>query len=247
MYALKCLAGCIIWLSVISIILGFAFIGIIFLYNAGVIKGVGEYAGYLSIPSDNAAVGYYDVFGYICFGLSAVALIVTLCCCSRLRLAVAVCKAAGQFVAGVCTSILVPIIQALIALGLWGSCLTVMVFLISTATFYIDKSSDYFTSVKYDEGGLVNFYIFVFSTLWCNAIIQAIGIFVIASACSMWYYSHGPGQELEMPILRSYKMAFRFHFGSLALGSFLLALVQFLQIMLEVFKKQLNIYFLSYT
>lgn len=194
MYALKCLAGCIIWLAVIAIIAGFALLGLIFLYNAGVIKGVGDYAGYLSIPSDNAAVGYYDVFGYISFGFSGLALIITLCCCSRLRLAVAVCKAAGQFVAGVCTSILVPIIQALIALGLWGSCLTVMVFLISTGSFYIANSSDYFTSVHYDDSGLVNFYIFVFSTLWCNAIIQAIGIFVIASSCAMWYYAHGPGQ-----------------------------------------------------
>lgn len=78
----------------------------------------------------------------------------------------------------------------------------------------------------------------MFGTLWTNALLGAMGIFVIASACSMWYYSHGPGQELDSPILRSYKMIFRFHFGSLAFGSFILAVVQMLQLAVEAFKKQ---------
>lgn len=106
----------------------------------------------------------------------------------------AVCKAAGQFIVGVCTSVLVPVFQTILTLGLWGGCLVVMVYLVSTANFKIASSSDYFTSVDYIDGGLVNLYIFIFSTLWSNALIQAIGIFVIASACCMWYYSHGPGQ-----------------------------------------------------
>lgn len=63
-------------------------------------------------------------------------------------------------------------------------------------------------------------------------------IFVIASATVMWYYSHGPGQELEMPIARSYKMIFRYYFGSLAIGALLIAIVQFLQLIVEFFKKQ---------
>jgi hypothetical protein len=33
-------------------------------------------------------------------------------------------------------------------------------------------------------------------------------------------------------------MVFRYHFGSLAFGSFILALVQFMQIIVELFKKQ---------
>jgi choline transporter-like protein 2/4/5 len=64
------------------------------------------------------------------------------------------------------------------------------------------------------------------------------GIFVIASACAMWYYAHGPGQELDSPILRSYKMVFRYHMGSLAFGSLILAIVQFMQLVVEAFKKQ---------
>lgn len=229
MFCLRCLAGCIIWFAVLGIIVFFALAGVVFLYNAGKITGLGTYSGYLSIPNSSGGQANYDIYGYICFGLSGLALIITLCCCSRIRLAVAVCKAAGQFIVGVCTAMLVPVFQTFFTLGLWGGCLVVMVFLVSTANFTVANSSDYFSSVSYSDGGLVDLYIFIFSTLWSNALIQAIGIFVIASACCMWYYAQGSaGEALDFPILRSYKMAFRYHFGSLAFGSLVLAIVQFL-------------------
>ena len=228
MYALKCLAGCIVWVSIFGTIAFFIGAGIIFLYNAGVIPS-STYTGYLGIPTMSAGRNY-AVYGYISFGIAGFFLILTLCCCSRIRLAVAVCKAAGQFVVGVCLIVLVPIVQTLITLGLWAACLVAMVYIISAAPF-VSTSTDVFTVISsYSDSSLIRFYVFVFGTLWSNAIIQAIGTFVIASACCMWYYSHGPGQALDMPIFRSYKMAFRFHFGSLAFGSFILALVQFLQL-----------------
>jgi choline transporter-like protein 2/4/5 len=65
-------------------------------------------------------------------------------------------------------------------------------------------------------------------------------IFVIASACCMWYFSHGPGEELHLPVLRSYGRAFRYHFGSLAFGSMLLSVVQFLEIIVETIKSQIE-------
>lgn len=161
-----------------------------------------------------------------------------LCCCSRIRLAVAVCKSAGQFVVSVCLIVLVPIFQAILALGFWGACLIVMVYLVSAASFSSDSGS-YFTYIgNYGDPALIRLYCFIFGTLWMAAFISAMGTFVISSACCMWYYSHGPGQELDWPIARSYKMIFRYHFGSLAFGSFILALVQFLQLIVELFKKQ---------
>jgi hypothetical protein len=149
MFLLRCLAGCIVWLSIFGIIMFFGLTGVVFLYNYGMIPSLGTYVGQFNIPSTSAGgQKYYDIYGYICFGISGLFLILTLCCCSRIRLAVAVCKSAGHFVAGVCQIILVPIFQASLLISFWGACLVVMVFLISTATFVIaNGSSDYFTSV----------------------------------------------------------------------------------------------------
>lgn len=146
MYALKCLAGCVVWVSIFGTIAFFIGAGIIFLYNAGVIPAsASTYVGYLGIPSMSAGSNY-AVYGYISFGIAGVFLIITLCCCSRIRLAVAVCKAAGQFVVGVCLIVLVPIVQTLITLGLWAACLVAMVYLISAAKF-VSTSTDVFTVI----------------------------------------------------------------------------------------------------
>jgi hypothetical protein len=146
MFALKCLAGCIVWLSIIGIIAFFAGAGIIFLYNAGILTPLANYQSYLGIPTVSSTYSsYYDIFGYICLGLSALFLLVTLCCCSRIRLAVAVCKAAGQFVSGVCLVVIVPIFQTLITLCLWAACLVVMVYLVSSTSFVY--RGDIFTNV----------------------------------------------------------------------------------------------------
>ncbi len=113
-----------------------------------------------------------------------------------------------------------------------------MVYLVSAAEFTA-TSSDYFSWVgSYTDYALIRFYCFVFGTLWVQAFIGAVSIFVVASACCLWYYSHAPGAELSMPIWRSYKMVFRYHLGSLAFGALLLAIVQFIQFMVELMKKQ---------
>ena len=238
MYTLRCLAGLIVWTSSIGIIVCFAIGGIIFLYNAGVISG--SSVSWLSIPTVSAGSQTTDkIIGYTCFGLSGFFLLMLFCCCGRIRIAVAVCKATGQFVAHTCGIVLVPIIQTAITLGMWAVCLYVLVYLVSAAGFSY-TSGDVFTSISnLADNALIYFYVFLFGTLWCNAFIQAVGIFVIASACCIWYYSHGPNQdETNYPIFRSYKMVFRYHFGSLAFGALILAIVQFLQLVVEAIKKQ---------
>lgn len=118
----------------------------------------------------------------------------TICCFGRIRLGVAVCKAAGQFIANTCSIVLVPIIQTIVNLGQWAICIVAMLYIISVATFRSSTSSVFTELAGYDQDSLIRFYAFLFGSLWCNAIIGAIGIFVIASSCCIWYYSHGPDQ-----------------------------------------------------
>ena len=233
MFLLRCLVGCIVWFSCIGIILVFIGIGVIFLYNGGSFKGTAaqEYAGFLGMPTLDGS-DYYKTYGYISFGIAGLLLILLICCCNRLRLAVAVCKVAGQFVIRVCHVTLVPIFLTIILIGMWAACLVALIYLLSATEFVVSNSTDVFTSVKdYADGNLLRFYYFFFASLWCSALISAIGIFVIASCCVMWYYNHGANDELDSPVSRSFKMAFRYHFGSLVFGALILAIIQFLQAM----------------
>jgi len=193
MFLLRCLAGCIVWLSLFGIIFFLIGLGLVFLYNAGYLSAVATTASYLGVPTFSNT-GYNEIYGWILIGLGCAFIIVVLCCCSRIRLAVAVCKSAGQFVASICTVMFVPIFQTILACILWGGCLVIMIYLVSAAEF-THPSTAYFSYIKdYGDTALIRFYCFIFGTLWCNAFIGAMTIFIVASSCCMWYYSHGPGQ-----------------------------------------------------
>ncbi len=91
----------------------------------------------LPTASENAN---YDIYAYITWGVAGLFLIVLLCCCSRIRLAVAVCKSAGKFVASVCTVVLVPIWQTILVITLWAPAIVAIVYLASAAS-YVPKNS----------------------------------------------------------------------------------------------------------
>ncbi len=119
--------------------------------------------------------------------------------------------------------------MALFVFALWVFALFAMVCLIATANFVVN-GKDVFTSIEsYTSASLGYFYYFVFGTLWTNALLSAITIFVIAAACAVWYFSKAPGVKLDSPVSTGFYMAFRYHFGSLAFGSFVIALIQFVQ------------------
>lgn len=148
MFLLRCLVGCIVWLSIIGSILVFVGLGVIFLYNGGTISS--SAVGFLGLPTLSGS-DYYNTYGYICFGVAGFLLIMLICCCNRLRLAVAVCKVAGQFVIRVCQVTLVPIVLAAILIGMWAVCLLCMIYLLSATTFTTSmtgSSYDVFTSVE---------------------------------------------------------------------------------------------------
>ena len=70
--------------------------------------------------------------------------------------------------------------------------------------------------------------------------IIAISQFIIICAVCTWYFSHGGDKEGEAKVLRGLKWTFRFHFGSLAFGSAILAIVWFIRTLFEYMRKKLT-------
>ena len=149
MYTLKCLAGLIVWTSLIGIILLFGAVGFVFFYNAGLLSEISTLTGYMNIPTVSGGTkSSYTKYGSISFGLGGIFLLFMLCCFGRIRLAVAVCKASGQFIVQTCSIIFVPIIQTIVSLIQWAVCILAMLFIVSTATFKSSRSDPFFLLLK---------------------------------------------------------------------------------------------------
>jgi hypothetical protein len=133
MFCLRCFAGCIVWLSILVIFLGTIALGILFLYNGGAISR-DHYVGNLGIQIPTLPPNkYYNIFGYISFAIAALFLIIILCCCSRIRLAIAICGVAGKFVASTCQIFFVPLIIGILLIMLWVGAVFAMIGLIGGA------------------------------------------------------------------------------------------------------------------
>jgi len=74
--------------------------------------------------------------------------------------------------------------------------------------------------------GLLAYYFF--ALLWNHAIGVAISQFIIASTVCLWYFKQGSKKSGVSPIGTSFKRAVN-HMGSLAFGSFLIGLLEFIK------------------
>jgi hypothetical protein len=80
-----------------------------------------------------------------------------------------------------------------------------------------------------------------FHFLWNNAFTIAMGQFIIAVACSVWFFTprEQKGSWKRGSVIKTgVWYCFRYHLGSLAMGSFIIAVVQFIRYTLMYLEKQ---------
>ncbi len=116
-----------------------------------------------------------------------------------------------------------------------------MVIAINTyAVGEISHSKTHFKDVEWEPTTRYFWYISYFGYLWFMALIIAVSQFIIITAVCTWYFSHAGDKEGEAKVLKGLKWTFRYHFGSLAFGSAILAIVWLIRTMFEYMRKKLN-------
>jgi len=76
-----------------------------------------------------------------------------------------------------------------------------------------------------------------FGILWLVSFIIACSQFVVIVACCTWYFNHNSDTKGNAKISTGFAWLFRYHWGSLAFGSFILALIWSVKIILSVIEK----------
>ncbi|CAE8630585.1 unnamed protein product [Polarella glacialis] len=80
----------------------------------------------------------------------------------------------------------------------------------------------------------VSFFVF----LWNNAFNIAIGQCIIAGAVGVWFFTPNADKGRRGAIKSSVWNVFRYHLGSLAFGSFIIAVIQFIRYLMKYYEKQ---------
>lgn len=178
---------------------------------------------------------------YALWGVDAAFLLIVFFCCSRIRLAVAITKVTGQFVYNTPTVLLIPIIFLLINVVWVTAWAFTAVFIMSVGEIKPrDEPFSFSTTVKWSDQTRYIFLYHLFGGLWVNAFIIGVSQFIIATACCIWYFSFTSDTSGKGSLWTGIKWILRYHFGSIAFGSFIIAVVQFIRIIFEYYRRKIQ-------
>lgn len=215
---IECLAGLVIWLTLLVLI---------------VLPGV--CGGYLVYASVNGGIdgmpGSGDAttdqnLGIVALVVCAFFLLVSCCMRNAIEKAINVVESAATCLFECKSLLLEPLINLAARITIWGFMLSGLVFLISTGE--VRKSKIYRTFTYTDEQ-YIYLGSYIFLMIWVNDFLTAMSQYVIANAAAKWYFTdHSAGMKLAPNCLlcKGYFNGWIFHFGSLAFGSLLIAFMR---------------------
>jgi len=238
MIFLRYCSGVLTWAAIICFIAGTAGLGYIFYKKAQTTSDAT--AGTGSEGSDtttSSTINSEKIIAYVCWGVSGLTAVAVLCLWNRIRLAIAILKSAAEYVKDTPTIFIVPIITIATLVCFYGYWGLTAVYLVSSGDATQIKGYP-FGDFEYSKALQRLLIYHVFGLLWFNAFVIASTQFVLASSTALWYFSQGTGQAAPKTVKTSIYRLVRYHLGSIAFGSLILAIVQMIRLVLAYMEAQ---------
>ena len=223
--------GVIVWVSIIFTIAFIAVLGAFFHWAA---------LNLYDEDSDPKTVRNLKILAYVMYALSGLVLIYIFYMCNKIRLAIAIMKVGTQYIKDVWMSLLIPPCFFILIIALYIYWSLACLYLYSSGEVESSSGSSPFASVSWSSTEKNAFYFEFWGILWTNAFLIALGQFVLASSVCIWYFSVNSDSGPQRPISRSFYRAFRYHLGSLAFGSLILAIVWTIKYLLMYFQEYIK-------
>jgi len=239
MVLLKYCSGVLTWTAILAFIGGTAILGWQFYQKAEDSEAVNDSTTDANDDDSSLSntITTERAVAYLSWFVSIFTVLAVLCLFNRIRLAIAIIKAAADYVKETPSAMLLPpvtVIVLCIFYGYWG---VTSVYLVSSgdATKIEDTA---FGTFEFDKTLQRLLIYHLFGLLWFNAFVIAATQFVLASSTCLWYFSQGTGQAAKGTIRKSIHRLLRYHFGSIAFGSLILAIVQMIRLILAYMQQQ---------
>lgn len=215
---LQTCAGVILWLTIIGTIFG--------LLGFGVFSWLKR--NELIDKNENDSADKFKIIAICCWVASGIFALFALCLCSQINLAIRMIKSSAEFVRSRLSVFLVPIIQCLVVLVFFVWWLFTFLHVYSVGT--VEYNNNIFGKIIWEDQTKAFVGIMVFGYFWCVSFCLSTTIFVIAAMAASYYFD--PKRQ-GVNILRAFCWAHTYHLGSLAFGSFIIALIWFIQLILN--------------
>ena len=179
------------------------------------------------------------VISIILWCLAAIFILVIFCMYDDIQVALSVIEAAAVFIFSNFFLILVPIVTIIVTccyIAYWIAC-TIYVYSIGDITQY---GGTPFSTVEWDDTTTNLWYYQLLALFWIIAFFISVLQFIIAATAAQWYFSHSNDQSGTGSISKSLFWVIRYHLGSLAFGSLIMAIVMLVRFIFEYMKKKVE-------
>jgi hypothetical protein len=172
---------------------------------------------------------------YIIFSISIIAICTFF---KTIELCIAILKSSALFVKSHFMVILIPIIVGILIFGYAIFWMFTLVFLWTVGDIK-KRESVFLAEVQWDSSTRNFVYAHLFALFWHTSFLLYYGQFSIIAAASLWYFNQGEGQATHpSPVKTGSWWGFRYHLGSLAFASFILALIMAVKVVLAYIQKK---------
>uniref|UniRef100_H3H5C2 Choline transporter-like protein n=1 Tax=Phytophthora ramorum TaxID=164328 RepID=H3H5C2_PHYRM len=187
---------------------------------------------------------YWAIACYVLTAIDALLLLLLIFMCGRIRIAIGIIREASKALQSMPMLTLYPIVPTFFAVGLVAYWLVAAAFIATSGEVSLSEvagaasnvtGTNIAVPVEMKENNTMHYLMIyhLFGLLWTSQFIQAAAYATIAGAFCEYYWTLDKRQVPARPVLRSMWRTIRYHFGSVAFGSLIIAIVQFLRIALE--------------
>lgn len=179
---------------------------------------------------------------YILYGACVLFVLTVLCMYRNIQISIGVLQTSSVIILGNIRMLFIPFGAFIAIIGyflvwLWG-----FGYLMSCANIVQPKGGSQLKSVNLNGYDDLKWKIalYVFGLFWISELLSAIFIYCIIVGVCTWYFTSSHDTRGNFSMFKGLWYAFRYNMGSLAFGSFLLAIIWTLRVIFEYIDKKLK-------
>ena len=182
---------------------------------------------------------------WISWILAAIYYLVMACSFKSLRVAIAVIETAADYFSDTKRVIFVPVLFFFVGIIVFIGWVVAVICVGSIGEIEVNSVAYQSKDIEWSDATYYMMYFMVFGIVWLLAFIISLNEFVIVVSAVTWYYSDktiedDDGIPGDSDVSYGFKWAFKYHLGSIALGSFALALIWIIRAIFEYVGKKIQ-------
>lgn len=128
-------------------------------------------------------------------------------------------------------------ILELVWASFWIFC-AIYIFSVGTPESHPDY--EFVTNIKWTTKTRYTFLYHIFGLFWLNAFIVGVTQFIIGCSACLWYFEVSTDTKGTNTLSRAFYWTFRYHLGSIAFGSFCIAVCQIIRFLFEYYRRKIG-------